>query len=198
VKSPATPGSSLRSGLWFASLALATLLSGNAAAAPFPAIDIDFGGGANLNIAFSGNPGANQMVEYLAPQSPPFSEVDAFSATYTDPGPLGTIVWSGVGLVAPFPPPGVFGDLTSLLYDTASGVLISLFASQPLLPTSLPPEPYRLLVGDAVSNPANLAEIQDFLGQLVASAPRPQQSVPAPGSLALLGLGLILLRRRGR
>ena len=188
----------MRSRLCIAGFSLLALLSGTAAAGPInETINIGFGGGANLNIVFTGDTGANDLLEYAAPQTPPFSEVTTFTATYTDPGPLGTIIWTGVGLLAPFPPPGVFGDLTTLLFDDTGPGLLGLFAQQQLLPTTLPPEPYRLRVGSAVGNPANRAEIENFFGQVVAAAPLPQ-NVPVPGTLALVGLGLLALRRSRR
>ena len=89
-----------------------------------------------------------------------------------------------------------------MLFDNSVGGragLLSLFAQQQLLPTTLPPAPYRLQVGAAVTNPDNQVEIANFIGQVVASLPFPQNNnVPAPGTVALLGLGLLLLRRRSR
>lgn len=183
----------MRSSLWIAGVALIALFSGAVSAVPINEnINIDFGGGANLNIVFTGDTGANLLGEYAAPQTPPFSEITTFTATYTEAGPLNGLNWTGVGLVAPLPPPGVFGDLTTLLFDSTGPGLLSLFAQQALNP--LAPPPFRLRVGSAVGNPANRAEIEDFFGQVVAAAPIPQ-NIPAPGTLALVGLGLVALRR---
>lgn len=187
----------LRSSLLGAAAITLLLISGTANAAfipvdlaPAPIVIGGWGTGGSLSIVFAGNTGTNDALEH--PVFPFPNEVTSFTASYTEAGPLGTQVWTGIA--DPFNP--LSSGLASLLFNSNptgdAGELVALAASQALLPGQ--PLPFRLVVGSGVSDSANRAEIQSFGGQVIASSAIPQ-NVPVPGSMALLGLGLVILRR---
>lgn len=164
-----------RPATWIAALTALLLLSNNASATM-----INIGGFAHngsLTIIFDGIElgGDPIKLEGLVPDA-----ITSFSAAYNDDGLVGPRAWD-------------LFDLGSLVYNTSTGVLETLSA---LSFVSF----YELTVGNAVSDPAsNYAEISGLdTGALLASSSEfPQVGVvPVPGTLLLLSLGLLLLRRR--
>jgi hypothetical protein len=180
----------VRSMGWLAALIVLTLFSGRASAAVITdwMTTIDgFANNGSLTIEISGNSdsGDADLLEF-----PPPGEVTEFMATYTDDGTLGTMVWDLI-------------TLQSLLFDTITNTLQSATALfiPPFDPT-LPPAPaLQLEFGVGVGlNPTStdlveIYQVTPFGGQLIASAPPPSAGVPLPGTLALVGLGLLVLRR---
>jgi hypothetical protein len=168
----------IRSVAAIAAVLLLALTSGRASAAIIMdelVTEHGFLNGGSLEILFSGDTGANDMLE----SPPPFVELTAFTATYQDSS-LGMLTWSLL-------------DVGGFLFDNTAGDLLALSALQS--PTAFPA--YRLSYGSSVSNPDNLVEIADLFGNIVSSAPLPAAGVPLPPTALLLTLGLVLLRRGG-
>lgn len=187
--------SSIRSMGWLvAVLAILTLFSGRASAAVITDWMTTIGGFANngsLTIEISGDSDSGlPLTDADLLEFPPPGEVTEFMATYTDDGTIGTIVWD-------------LFTLQSLLFDTITNTLESATASYiPPFDPTLPPAPaLQLEFGVGVGqnpNSTDLVEIYEvtpFGSQLIASAPPPSAGVPLPGTLALVGLGLLVLRR---
>ena len=189
-----------------AASALLACFSSGALALPFnqdytgfetPSGPVDNG---NLNVMFDGTPTGGVI-------SDP-ANVSSFKAQYTEADSAGTVT-KDIKWETP-------SALLGIDYNDTSGQLLSLFASSgPILPPppgGTPPDPtapppiFTLLLGaSATPGGGNAIEIfedvfnpntQDFERALVAAVPLPPPpGMPVPGSVALFGIGLLLLRR---
>lgn len=179
-----------RSAGLIAALATLLLFSGNASAIPVNANIVigGFANGGSLSVFISGNTGTNDLLEEPALDGDFLGD---FLATYDDDGAVGPIVWNWLDLVG--------GG--SLVYNASTGILESLLVLN-FYPNPNPNSDFdisfELSVGDSVLDPEHYVEIVDlFTGLELSSREFPGTgTVPVPGTVLLLSLGLLLLRKR--